>query len=65
MQDVNFCLMQCLIATDSYTCRPRQVKKDNFMDWRYFSRFLLPGKEKSRCRSVQKSEIGSMEEMHK
>lgn len=44
MQDVNFCLMQCLIATDGYTCRPRQVNKDNFME--IFYKFFTAWKRK-------------------
>lgn len=66
MQDVNFCLMWCLIATDGYACRQSQVKRNNnFMDRRHFARFLLPKKEKSGCRPEQRGEVGSMEEMHK
>lgn len=46
MQDVNFCLMQCLIGTDGYTCRPGQEKNDNFMEWSYVARFSLPEEKK-------------------
>lgn len=59
MQDVNFCLMQCLIATDGYTCRQRHVKRNNnFMDWRYFARFLLPKKRKIRMQARAKKRNG-------